>query len=137
MDFTVHGTGQGAWDYKNIVNKNKQLIKITKGPARSSTCEPAPHACRLCALLLQTMRTLVAARRSGNALWVNSEGSSVQAGAAGRHQFGWRDAMDVVVKWRQLAEPNDQVRVCGGQGGGLTRSTPRWTRRRVEVGGVG
>ena len=23
--------------------------------------------------------------------------------------FGWRDAMDIIVKWRQLSEPNDQV----------------------------
>ena len=27
------------------------------------------------------------------------------------HAFGWRDAMDIIVKWRQLSEPNDQVRV--------------------------
>ena len=25
------------------------------------------------------------------------------------HLFGWRDAMDIIVKWRQMAEPNDQV----------------------------
>lgn len=42
-------------------------------------------------------------------LWVNSEGASGQRGSQGRHRFGWRDAMDIVVKWRQLAEPNDQV----------------------------
>ena len=63
------------------------------------------------------MRTLLSARRAGNTVWVRSEGSSVQAGASGRHQFGWRDAMDIVVKWRQLAEPNDQVRGGGGSGG--------------------
>lgn len=59
--------------------------------------------------LAQAVRALVASRRAGNTVWVNSEGSSVQAGTSGRHQFGWRDAMDIVVKWRQLAEPNDQV----------------------------
>ncbi|GAX83792.1 hypothetical protein CEUSTIGMA_g11217.t1 [Chlamydomonas eustigma] len=59
--------------------------------------------------LAQAIRELLAARRSGNTVWVRSEGSSVQAGASGRHQFGWRDAMDIVVKWRQLSEPNDQV----------------------------
>lgn len=26
-----------------------------------------------------------------------------------RHPFHWRDAMDVVVRWRQVAEPNDAV----------------------------
>lgn len=34
------------------------------------------------------------------------------AGASGNpepHSFGWRDAMDIIVKWRQLSEPNDQV----------------------------
>ncbi|PSC68513.1 suppressor of RPS4-RLD 1-like isoform X1 [Micractinium conductrix] len=30
-------------------------------------------------------------------------------GSTGQHQFGWRDAMDIIVRWRQLAEPNDQV----------------------------
>ena len=36
----------------------------------------------------------------------------VQEGASGiqePHPFRWRDAMDTIVKWRQLAEPNDQV----------------------------
>ena len=28
--------------------------------------------------------------------------------------MGWRDAMDVIVRWRQLAEPNDQVGLLGG-----------------------
>ena len=40
----------------------------------------------------------------------------VEAGASGEaqaHDFGWRDAMDVLVKWRQLSEPNDQARLRG------------------------
>ncbi|KAG2493602.1 hypothetical protein HYH03_008119 [Edaphochlamys debaryana] len=57
----------------------------------------------------QALREVVAARRAGRQHWVRSEGSSGQGGSAGRHLFGWRDAMDIVVKWRQLAEPNDQV----------------------------
>eukprot|EP00891_Asterochloris_glomerata_P001301 jgi/Astpho2/1301/fgenesh1_pg.00024_%23_11_t len=33
--------------------------------------------------------------------------------AGGFHEFCWRDAMDVVVRWRQLSEPNDQaVKLC-------------------------
>ncbi|KAG1678968.1 hypothetical protein FOA52_013031 [Chlamydomonas sp. UWO 241] len=59
--------------------------------------------------LAQAMHEQLAARRAGNTVWVSSAGSSVQAGASGRHQFGWRDLMDIVVKWRQVAEPNDQV----------------------------
>ena len=35
-----------------------------------------------------------------------TEGATVSPQA---HEFGWRDAMDIVVKWRQLSEPNDQV----------------------------
>lgn len=31
------------------------------------------------------------------------------SGCAEPHAFGWRDAMDIIVKWRQLSEPNDQV----------------------------
>ncbi|GLI61283.1 hypothetical protein VaNZ11_003633 [Volvox africanus] len=57
----------------------------------------------------QALLEVVAARRGGRQHWVRSEGSSGQAGSAGRHLFGWRDAMDIVVKWRQLCEPNDQV----------------------------
>jgi hypothetical protein len=47
---------------------------------------------------------------------VDNAGASVSArrGACGcvpgSHAYGWRDAMDVIVRWRQLAEPNDQVR---------------------------
>ena len=41
------------------------------------------------------------------------EAVMVSAGATGslqEHEFGWRDAMDIIVKWRQISEPNDQVR---------------------------
>ena len=31
------------------------------------------------------------------------------SGSTKAHLFGWRDAMDIIVKWRQLSEPNDQV----------------------------
>ena len=31
------------------------------------------------------------------------------SGSVAEHSFGWRDAMDIIVKWRQLSEPNDQV----------------------------
>lgn len=47
----------------------------------------------------QAVRALLAERRAGRGgLWVNSEGSSGQGGCSGRHLFGWRDAMDIVVK---------------------------------------
>lgn len=59
--------------------------------------------------LAQAVTALLAAKRAGNELWWSSEGSSGEGGTAGRHPFGWRDGMDLVVKWRQLAEPNDQV----------------------------
>ncbi|KAK9791186.1 hypothetical protein WJX73_002593 [Symbiochloris irregularis] len=55
--------------------------------------------------LAQAVKHLVGERRGGR-------GVTVQRGASGRddpHPFGWRDAMDIVVKWRQLSEPNDQV----------------------------
>ncbi|GAB4814575.1 hypothetical protein N2152v2_001621 [Parachlorella kessleri] len=60
----------------------------------------------------QTLAKLVEDRRAGRKSWVANAGASVSAKAAdrakGRHLFGWRDAMDVIVRWRQLAEPNDQ-----------------------------
>ncbi len=85
--------------------------------------------------LAQAVRALVAARRGGGRpLWVSSEGSSVQAGATGRHEFGWRDAMDIVVKWRQLAEPNDQVcEECVGAGvRGPWRVPGAWLHHRIS-----
>ena len=39
--------------------------------------------------------------------------SGIGGGGHGRpnstHPLGWRDAMEVIVKWRQVSEPNDQV----------------------------
>lgn len=46
------------------------------------------------------------------------------------HAFGWRDAMEVIVRWRQLAEPNDQV---GGPTAGWLWAACKgagWGRRR-------
>jgi hypothetical protein len=46
---------------------------------------------------------------------VDNVGASVSArrgSRSGQHPLGWRDAMDVIVRWRQLAEPNDQVCCC-------------------------
>ncbi|BDA45969.1 probable UDP-N-acetylglucosamine-peptide N-acetylglucosam at N-terminal half [Coccomyxa sp. Obi] len=57
--------------------------------------------------LAQTLRHLVAERAAGRAV-MGPEGAS---GSAAAHPFGWRDAMDIIVKWRQLSEPNDQARV--------------------------
>ena len=38
------------------------------------------------------------------------DGPGLQRQRAVAQPSGWRDAMDLVVKWRQLSEPNDQVR---------------------------
>ncbi|KAL4437434.1 hypothetical protein ABPG75_004573 [Micractinium tetrahymenae] len=75
----------------------------------------------------QALQQLVADRRAGRETLVPDAGASVTArpsgppaarpGTAaalrsskkGHHPFGWRDAMDIIVRWRQLAEPNDQV----------------------------
>jgi hypothetical protein len=46
----------------------------------------------------QALVGLVGARRAGRPVWVASEGSSAERGCSGRHQWGWRDAMDIVVK---------------------------------------
>ncbi len=48
----------------------------------------------------------VAERAAGREVTVCAGASS----SAQSHPFGWRDAMDIAVKWRQLAEPNDQAR---------------------------
>ena len=54
----------------------------------------------------------------------------MRAGASGStqaHLFGWRDAMDIAVKWRQLAEPNDQARtLCRCFDGSSQRSQYCW-----------
>ena len=61
----------------------------------------------------QAVRACVEARRAGREPpRVKTRGSTTtgpKAGGAGTHAFGWRDALDVLVKWRQLSEPNDPV----------------------------
>ena len=51
----------------------------------------------------------VASKQSGRKMPVYNAGASVTRDTSGQHPFGWRDAMDIPVKWRQLAEPNDQA----------------------------
>lgn len=51
----------------------------------------------------------VDARKAGKPLQAPSGAS----GSKDSHPFGWRDAMDIIVKWRQLSEPNDQVQRLG------------------------
>jgi hypothetical protein len=48
-------------------------------------------------------------RRASHPLRVPNDGASGERSASGSHAFGWRDAMDILVRWRQLSEPNDQV----------------------------
>lgn len=69
----------------------------------------------------QLLRFAASHRNSGKALEIPDVGSSICArgdsgiGGGGhgdrgsQHRLGWRDAMEVIVKWRQIAEPNDQV----------------------------
>ena len=59
--------------------------------------------------LAQRFLTEISARQNGSHTWVSSEGASAQDDPSGRHAFAWRDAMDTVVRWRQIGEPNDQV----------------------------
>ncbi|KAG1663031.1 hypothetical protein FOA52_005723 [Chlamydomonas sp. UWO 241] len=60
--------------------------------------------------LAQTVVALVRARARGAPFLIPSAGATVTPNAtSGEHAFGWRDAMDVVTKMRQLAEPGDQV----------------------------
>jgi hypothetical protein len=54
-------------------------------------------------------RAQVAERAAGREVTVRDGASSGKQS----HAFGWRDAMDIPVKWRQLAEPNDQARAPG------------------------
>eukprot|EP01094_Clydonella_sp_ATCC50884_P015076 TRINITY_DN25658_c0_g1_i1.p1 TRINITY_DN25658_c0_g1~~TRINITY_DN25658_c0_g1_i1.p1 ORF type:complete len:815 (-),score=165.27 TRINITY_DN25658_c0_g1_i1:123-2273(-) len=35
--------------------------------------------------------------------------SGTASGTSEEHEFGWRDAYDICVRWRQLSEPNDSV----------------------------
>eukprot|EP01025_Chloroclados_australasicus_P065321 TRINITY_DN8909_c0_g1_i1.p1 TRINITY_DN8909_c0_g1~~TRINITY_DN8909_c0_g1_i1.p1 ORF type:complete len:560 (-),score=86.15 TRINITY_DN8909_c0_g1_i1:448-2106(-) len=60
--------------------------------------------------LAQALRQILSARAEGKTQYVPSEGSSARDTKKGsKQEFGWRDAMDIIVKWRQIAEPNDQV----------------------------
>ncbi len=69
----------------------------------------------------QMLLSAARARREGKPLpLIPDAGSSACArgpsgiggggrGGSGSHTLGWRDAMELLVKWRQVAEPNDQV----------------------------
>ncbi len=54
---------------------------------------------------MQCMGVQVDAKKAGRPLLAPVGASSSKEA----HPFGWRDAMDIIVKWRQLSEPNDQV----------------------------
>ena len=75
----------------------KQLIELfftlQKGHLRAGPC--ATH-------LWVVQKSL---RSKGEDIIVREGASGIQEA----HTFRWRDAMDIIVKWRQLAEPNDQV----------------------------
>lgn len=60
--------------------------------------------------LAQRMLQEVAQRRNGAHTCVSNDGASGRYDDGGKHAFGWRDAMDIVVRWRQVGEPNDQAR---------------------------
>ena len=50
------------------------------------------------------------ARTTSGSCAATAAAAAAGAGAlGGQHPYGWRDAMDGLVRWRQLAEPNDQV----------------------------
>lgn len=51
------------------------------------------------------MNVQISLRNKGEDMIVREGASGIQDA----HPFRWRDAMDIIVKWRQLAEPNDQV----------------------------
>lgn len=68
----------------------------------------------------QMLARVAAARKEGNEVTAPDSGASVCGrgpsgiggggrGGSGSHAVGWRDAMELIVKWRQVAEPNDQV----------------------------
>ena len=62
--------------------------------------------------LAQKVRSHWASKREGGAgLQVPNASSSAQSfgGRTGAHTMGWRDALDIMVRWRQLSEPNDPV----------------------------
>lgn len=74
---------------------------LTDSDARCGTGGASIPGKRL--MLCQAVQ--VDARKAGTLLLAPSGAS----GSREEHAFGWRDAMDIIVKWRQLSEPNDQV----------------------------
>ena len=57
--------------------------------------------------LAQTVRRYWAAVKAGETFAFNTRASSINNGKP--HAFGWRDFMDIAVRWRQYSEPNDPV----------------------------
>ncbi|GMH36453.1 hypothetical protein BSKO_04321 [Bryopsis sp. KO-2023] len=60
--------------------------------------------------MAQMVRGVVLARKQGKKFKVLSSGATGHRDSENRYEeAGWRDAMDLVVKWRQVGEPKDQV----------------------------
>ena len=57
--------------------------------------------------LAQTVRRYWAALKAGETFAYSTCASSTNNGKV--HPFGWRDFMDIAVRWRQYSEPNDPV----------------------------
>jgi tetratricopeptide (TPR) repeat protein len=56
------------------------------------------------------LNNLESIHRTGSPLMVPNSGSSQKyLPREGHHPFGYRDLFDIVVRWRQLSEPNDPV----------------------------
>ena len=69
--------------------------------AQGRACSKPLYECLMIRIAAQ-----MECRRSGASPLLASKGSSANIKS---HPFDWRDAMDIIVKWRQLSEPNDQV----------------------------
>ena len=107
--------------------QSNMLLQLTMIIDRCSNAVPCKQCCHQIPLLSLADRPLLLAKLAQAALDCLdtishhvqvqvARGGSLQVtqGASGDqkpHAFGWRDAMDVLVKWRQLSEPNDQVHI--------------------------
>ena len=115
--------GKSSWNS----NETKQLLKLSDAIGKliqyqhdgfvpnSRQQRAAGLACIECTQFLlklsasDNLSSFLVANKGSSSVGRSSQKSYPIVQGSGTHPVGWRDAFDIIVKWRQLAEPSEPV----------------------------